>query len=105
MESKKRAHRAQFHLALHTGLVSLAVAGLVVVNAVRWPVVGMGGAVVQMVLLWLLAIQVVPLAGLGVAYLIRRKGAHIRPIAYWVWFGFASVALLLGGWAAIGLLR
>jgi hypothetical protein len=107
MKPRTTATRGRFQrwLALGTGLAGLLSFLVSVINYVRWPVIDMGGIVARALILVVLATQLVPLGGLGVAILFRGTQARAGQVAYWMWFSFAVVALLIGALGAVAFLR
>ena len=101
------ASRGRWHrwLALGTGVAGLLLSLVSILNYVRWPVIDMGGIVARALILVVLAVQLVPLGGLGVAVLFRGPRARAWHVAYWMWFALAVVALLVGVLGAVAFFR
>ena len=107
MKLRTSANRGRWQrwLAFGTGLAGLASSLLSIINYARWPVIDMGGIVARAMILVVLATQLVPLGGLGVALFFRGTGARAGQVAYWMWFAFAVVALLIGAFGAVAFSR
>jgi hypothetical protein len=107
MKLRSNASRGRWHrwLALGTGVAGLLLSLVSILNYVRWPVSDMGGIVARALILVVLALQLVPLGGLGVAVLYRGTGTRAWHVAYWMWFVLALVALLVGALGAVAFFR
>lgn len=82
-------------------MCGLVVSVALVVDYLRWPVIGMGGIIARMMILAVLSTQVVPLAGFLVARRLGRERPSGWAAAFWGWFVLALAALAFGALGAM----